>query len=55
MSIEPGRVCRQNPDQWFVEDGSLYRAGGWTQGRYRVTAAWVMVLDVPPDDRAADA
>ena len=35
------------PDQWLQEDGSLYRAGGWTQGRYRVTAAWGYGPDVP--------
>lgn len=36
------------PDQWIQEDGSLYRAGGWTQGRYRVTAVWGYGPDVPP-------
>lgn len=36
------------PDEWLEEAGSLYRAGGWTQSRYRVTAAWGYGPDVPP-------
>ena len=48
MSTSSPAAYAAVPDQWLHEDSSLYRAGGWTQGRYRVTAAWGYGPDVPP-------